>query len=360
MAFEPQQHHDDNGQPMQADQAQQQGGALAASYEQDDGDYEYDEPKKRSSLLMVVGALSAAIVVGGGAAYVYQRMLGGNGAQIAAPLIKGDPNPSKTKPADAGGKQFAHTGSKVMGRVNDGSAPPEGSGDVDASGARRVTTLPVGRDGSIAAPAPIAPVTPAVAVPGLTIVDGFGRPPQAPIAPPQPPQQAAAPVIVQPPPSAPAKPVMIARAAPTTAVIPAAPAVSDVAEEAPAAPVAPKVVKKPPSLPKKKVVDAFGATTGAVATAPASTGGSGFVPVLVSIPAAGKTNADALAQFADMRARYAGVLDGREPVIKEIDRGDKGLYYRVMAGPPGSKEQANALCEQLKAQGHKDCWVSGY
>lgn len=91
--------------------------------------------------------------------------------------------------------------------------------------------------------------------------------------------------------------------------------------------------------------------------------GHGYLPVLLSIPAAGKASADALAQYAEIRARYPGVLDGREPVLKEIDRGDKGVYYRVMAGPPGSKEQAYALCEQLKAQGYKDCWVfsvSGY
>lgn len=84
-----------------------------------------------------------------------------------------------------------------------------------------------------------------------------------------------------------------------------------------------------------------------------------YYPVLFTLPAAGKTPADALGVFADIRSRYQTILEGREPIIKEVDLGERGFFYRVLAGPPNSKEQAVAICEQLKAQGYKDCWIHG-
>ncbi len=77
------------------------------------------------------------------------------------PVVRGDTAPSKTTPADPGGKQFAHTDSKIMGRLGEGCARQRAAAaspdsDVDTNGARKVQTLVVGRDGSIAPP----PATP--------------------------------------------------------------------------------------------------------------------------------------------------------------------------------------------------------
>jgi hypothetical protein len=360
----------------------------AGEYEQgqdgeDDEQYDYDEPKKRSSIFMVAGALVAAVVVGSGLAFVYQKFGPAPGTQTAA-VIKSDGAPAKVKPAEPGGKQFANSDSKVMGRLTENGVPittsstGAGSGDTDPGAPRKVSTIAVGRDGSLAAPAPAsaeppaaAPAQPTVAVPGLTIVDGFGgrQPPprpvtatvSAPVAA-APPQQ---PVVVTPPPVATVKPVVTAKAA-----VPAATDAidADVGLGAPEAAAAP--APKKPAVAKKKVVDAYGAAastvtaagTPAASPAPAvtSTGGNGYIPVLASVPMSAKSRMDALKQFADMQQKYASVLGDKTPDVQEANLGEKGTYHRLLAGPPGSREQASQICSQLKAAGYAGCWVTAY
>ncbi len=344
-----------------------QPGALDAG-PHDDADHEdYEdeeeaEPKRRGSLLMVAGALTAAVIVGGGLAYGYQKFMGKPVAEIAT--IKNQGQPAKAKPAEAGGKQFSHTDSKVMGRLTEGGTSSSAAGE-DPNAPRKVVTIPVGRDGALTAPAPETPPPPVaaaapmptapVSVPGMTVVDGFGGRAPIPAARPTPP--AAQPVAVAPPPAPPAaaaKPVVVSRAAPAQD----AAAVDDV----PAAPA------KKAALPKKKVVDAYGAAGSAVpaagaaapvASAPASSG-AGFVAVLASVPATPKSRMDALKQFADMQQKYGGALGDKTPDVQEANLGAKGTYHRLMAGPPGSREQASSVCAQLKAAGYSGCWVTSY
>ncbi len=368
-----------------ADGYEQQAGEYEQAQDGDDEEhYDYEEPKKRSSIFMVAGALVAAVVVGSGLAFVYQKFGPAPATQTAA-VIKSDSAPAKVKPAEPGGKQFANSDSKVMGRLTENGAPittsSTGAGngaDADAGAPRKVSTIAVGRDGSLAAPAPAsaeapaaAAAPPAVAVPGLTIVDGFGgrQPPprtvSTTVTPPAaalPPQH---PVVVTPPPAATVKPVVTARAA-----VPAATDAIDADVTMPGAAEAPPAVKKPAAVPKKKVVDAYGAAASAVTAAgtpPAaaappvtSTGGNGYIPVLASVPVSAKSRMDALKQFADMQQKYANVLGDKTPDVQEANLGEKGTYHRLLAGPPGSKEQASQICSQLKAAGYSGCWVTAY
>jgi hypothetical protein len=90
---------------------------------------------------------------------------------------------------------------------------------------------------------------------------------------------------------------------------------------------------------------------------PAATAtGSGFVPVLSSQ----KSRMDALKAFADMQQKYTDVLAGRAPDVREVDLGQKGVWHRLMLGPPGSREAANNVCIQLKAHGYTGCWITSY
>lgn len=345
----------------------QQGGEFEQAHEveaEDDG-YDYEEPKKRSNLMLVGGALVAAVIVGSGLAFVYQKFMPAGGVQSAA-LVKSDGAPAKVKPAEPGGKQFSHTDSKVMGRLSDNGMPittsSTAAGDADPNGPRKVATIPVGRDGSLAAPMPSptpeGPPQASVSVPGMTIVDGFGNRPRqgaAVAAIPAPPQQ---PVVVTPPATTSVKPVVTARAAPaaTASATDADLSIGDT-PDAPAAPV------KKAVTPKKKVVDAYGAAGTPPAAAPvttASTGGSGFIPVLASVPASGKSRMEALKQFADMQQKYGAVLSDKTPDVQEANLGEKGTYHRLLAGPPGSREQATQVCGQLKAAGYNGCWVTAY
>jgi hypothetical protein len=89
-----------------------------------------------------------------------------------------------------------------------------------------------------------------------------------------------------------------------------------------------------------------------LASAPA-TGGSGGYLVQVSSQ---RSEADAQASYRNIQARYSSVLGGHPHLVRRADLGSRGVYYRAMVGPFGSRDQAIALCSSLKAAGG-DCVV---
>jgi SPOR domain len=331
------------------------------SGDHEDSDYEVEEPRRGYRGVAIVAALVAAIVSGGGLAYAYKTFVD-PGSKTAAPVVKADNRPAKTLPADPGGKQFAHQDSKLMGRLgeegSDTAAPQPSnppSSESAASGVRKVSTVVVGRDGSIAAPAAEAPPRlppPTVEVPGMMIVDGFGgrgsvatsSPRRAIELVPQPPVAAqAAPSA---PPPTPIRPQVITKVKAT-----AAPA--GLGAEAPPAP-APQQKKAQRATP---VANLSAWPPGATTTAPAvKSGSAGYVVVLSSQ----KSRMDALKAFADLQQKYGGVLASKVPDVREADLSARGLgtVYRVMVGPPGPREAANKTCEQLKSAGFTGCWVT--
>ena len=40
--------------------------------------------------------------------------------------------------------------------------------------------------------------------------------------------------------------------------------------------------------------------------------------------------------------------------------GDRGGWYRVLIGPPGSREAATSVCSHLNTAGHSGRWVAAY
>ena len=331
----------------------QQGYAPQAGYEQQphdghepldqeaaDQDFAYDEEpaqeKRRGPRLMVVaGALVGAILIGGGLAKGYQMLGSGGKDGDTPPLVRADKSDIKTKPVNAGGKAIENTDKKFLNRLetaNGGSSvagapdvvvPPAAVSDPDAP--RKVPTMVVSRDGTITPQIPAAAPAPS-GVPGM-VVDGLAPAP-APL-----------------------------RNTPVTAE----PAPTPVVRQAP---VAPKVVDLPlpkvkadgvtPPAPKKKVAVRDDLKAGSATTTAAASGG-GYVVALVST----KTKDEALKTFANLHQTYADLQD-KVPDVREIDRGEKGVFHRLIAGPPSSKEAATELCKKLKAQGFKDCWVTPY
>lgn len=330
------------------------GGELDQGYVDEEAqDYEQEEPSRFGRPMMIAAVLAGAIMLGGGSMYAYKALFGGPHAGDP-PVVKSASQPSKVKPENGGGKQFAHTDSKVMGRLGDGSDASEGP---DANGTRKVSTLVVGRDGSIqvpqAEPASAAgPVTAPIRVPGLTVVDGLGTSRQP--EPTSPPRQqvaeledraaAVAPKVVNSQTQKPA-PIKVTPPAETTGSI------ESEFETALAEPAAAPPAAKP-KRPKPAEADA-GSTS-------VATTGSGFVAVLASVPRSDSSRMDALKQFADMQQKYGTVLSGKTPDVAEANLGAKGNYHRLVVGPPGSREQASSLCSQLKSQGYTNCWVTSY
>lgn len=39
---------------------------------------------------------------------------------------------------------------------------------------------------------------------------------------------------------------------------------------------------------------------------------------------------------------------------------NKGTYFRLILGPPASRESARDVCTKLDAAGFKGCWALGY
>jgi cell division septation protein DedD len=91
------------------------------------------------------------------------------------------------------------------------------------------------------------------------------------------------------------------------------------------------------------------ATNTPVQTAPSSGGGGGY---LVQVSSQ-KNEAEAQASYRVLQGKYPSVLGSRSPVIKRADLGDKGVYYRAMVGPFGSREEALQLCGSLETAGGK-------
>lgn len=354
--------YDDPYRPHEADPYGASGEAPADQHGEGEyyGDDYADEPEPRRGprAIVVVSALIGAIVLGGGLAYGYKSLTNGGREGGKLPILRADGAPVKAQPTEPGGKQVAHTDKKFLNRLTDDSgAPRTGPGPVPVSilpptperepsvaegGPRRVPTMVVGRDGSIApsgSGADHAPPPRVTGVPGM-VVDGLSpRHPAPPLREaPAPARSIAAAAEEAPPQAAPRRvavaPPVVASEAPSAAV-------------APAPPRAAAEPKRP--LPRQA------ARTEAPAATSASTG-AGYVAVLSSR----QSHMDALKSFADIQQKYASVLQGRTPDVRQANLGEKGIWYRVVVGPPGSRDAANKVCGQLKSQGYSGCWTMPY
>jgi hypothetical protein len=303
---------------------------------------------------VLVGSLIGAIVAGGALAIAYKKLLSDPSTAGRTPVVVTVKAPVKTKPADPGGREVPHQDNKFLNKLGDPlPAPtpsaPAATGDADGS-PRRVALIPIGPG----APA-VAPPPPAIpAVPGLILQDA-PRPVPPPAAAP-PPAVPAPPAAAAPPPAAaptlPPARAATAVVAPRPAPPPPAPVVATPSPPTPlprtaavtpppAAPAAaPTAV--PPREPKKPIPREKTTTTGWVVVA-----------------ASRKTPPEAAAALAEMKQKHGEALGDKTLAVVEANLADKGLWYRVIAGPPSSKESADEVCTKLKAQ-NVGCWTMRY
>jgi len=359
----------------------QQGFSEPEDFDDNVGDEE-EEPRRFHRGMLIAAALVGAIGIGGALAYTYKTFVATSSTR--APLIKAaDFGPNKVRPDASDGKTFAHTDKKLLNRLGEDTGQPrsaaqapaaaadasdERAGD-DPSAPRKVRVIPINPAGqapaAVTAQVPPPRTTgPMVLVPGLA-VDNLGPPPAAPAQPPSaariqlPPQQppAQAPAKAAQPQQPPLKVVSAGTAAPQAPAVPAAPAAK--AAPAVAEPAAPpkKTAAIPANPPVKKPVPRA-KDADAAARPPSATGTSGYVAVLSSQ----KTRMDALKAFADMQQKYGDVLGSKTPDVQEADLSARGLgtMYRLVVGPPGSRDAASGICSKLKTAGYNGCWVTAY
>lgn len=193
-------------------------------------------------------------------------------------------------------------------------------------------------------------------------------PPPAPVAPPEAPDAEAAPADEAGPPAA-AAPTAADQAsgseeagAPNPLAVPAMPVESVPVEEVPAekkAPAGTAVAESdgtppaPPSPPARQDAAATAAPNPAPAERPAAA--EGAAPQLAQASgafriqlAAFRTADDAEAAWTALRGRHPELLEPLKLTIVRADLGDKGIFYRVQAGPLADRAAAQSLCSRLQ------------
>jgi cell division septation protein DedD len=80
-----------------------------------------------------------------------------------------------------------------------------------------------------------------------------------------------------------------------------------------------------------------------------SVSGGGFAVQVTSE----RNESNARAALQALLQKYPNQLSGRQPIIRRVDLGAKGIYYRVLVAPFASAEEAAGLCGKLKAAGRQ-------
>jgi SPOR domain len=322
------------------------------AYQDEFGDSAEEPVKKRGGGMMTVVVVLALAVLGTGAAFAYRTYVG-SPRSGDVPVIKADPSPTKVVPTSADGA------GKVPDRMtaNDGTEKivprEEAPVDVNAKSGPRVVLQPMNPGApppamtGTASPAPLPAAAPTAAGPATEPrkIKTFAVPPD------QANGAAALPSPVPPAAPPPAKPAPAARtAAPAVTRSPSPATAANASANAPLS-LSPQAAQTPPAAePRTRVA----AVTPAPAAAPAPAGGGGGYVVQVSSQ---KSEADAHASYRVLQGKYPSVLGSQSVLVKRVDLGEKGTYYRAFAGPFSSADQAAQVCSSLKAAGGPQCLV---
>ncbi len=329
---------------------------------------DYGAPQKRGRKKLFAALLlsAAAVVVGG--AYGYKTFLGGKGGGVP-PLIKAEMTPSKEVPANPGGKQFPHGeksiyerltpdgrtqvasaapaaasvspafttsasasngggGSSLEDRIDEALKRAQGTGDAPSGAPARggseqptvVRSESYGPDGRRLDSRPV--ITPNIVnVDSGSLPYPFGNGPAGASA-----QPGSAP-LRQAPAAAPVQPQF----ATATAPAPRAAPVRTAAHTPAPAPVEPSAAVAVPAPAGSFYVS--------LKSAPDEKGIQRDLPALTE--------------------KYKDVLGDVQLTTKIADLGSKGVTYRAVAGPLGTKQEAMDLCTKIKGVGgDKACFVT--
>ncbi len=321
----------------------------------DDIEYaEYDDgqPPRRRMGVIAVAAVFALAIVGTAGAFGYRAMFGSSGSKNPPPVIKAETAPSKITPsATAEPKQTKLSYDRVGARSDSEKLVSREEQPVAIQPKPDSAMAPMGPQTAALQPALGSGVVGSEPKKIHTIAihpDGSAGAKPVAVAPPPPPPAATAHAAK---PAAPATrtvsaPMPEPRHAASRAVASAAHNNSGPLSLSPNA----RVPARPAARPAQT---ASTAPAQAVAPPPAaSAGGHGYAVQL----SAQRSEAEAQSSFRSMQAKYPSQLGGQKLVIRKVDLGTKGTYYRTLVGPFGSQNAAVELCTKLKAAGGK-CFI---
>ena len=330
-------------------------------------DHGYQEPRRSASrtALVAVMAVFALVVVGSAGAFGYRAMFGGSVLPTLPPIIKASSGPNKIAldpqaSAAAGNGQAVGTTGSTENLVSREEQPV--AIEAPKAAPRVVATIPVVGNGQNSMPAGIAGMPGTAAQNGPNRVASADPPWPAPPAAPAAATPAAGPATQ--PAQASSEPKKIRTVtirSDQTSAVPDAATSSTTAAGAARAPsraaTAPKggngaapmsivpgqgdAAAPPAAAPRVRTA----VTSTAPSAAPASGGGS-YVQVTSR-----RTEGEAQAEFRALQGKFPDQLNGREPIIRRADLGEKGTFFRAYVGPFASPEEAAQLCSGLKAAG---------
>jgi hypothetical protein len=311
-----------------------------------DDDEAYDDPprsRRRGGLLTAVTLIGCAMI-GTAGAYGYRTYYGAPNSNRVPPVISADTTPTKVVSAAEG-----PTGKSIQDRVRDTTERviPREEEPVELrtpSSSSRVNPTSPGApqsgssSGGSNAFAPQSGNGSDSKRVRTLIIRPDGEPPSREPAGREPTSRTAS--NNTPPPSAtPPRPAPAPKAVPPRNTGPIS-----LDPQEPAAPPAPR---------ERTAVVAPPATTQSLQPpaprAPAATEGtaSGYAVQLSSQ----RSEAEAQASYRSLQSKFPDQLSDRSVMIRRVDLGAKGIYFRALIGPFASSDEASQLCSELKAAG---------
>ncbi len=288
------------------------------------------------SLSVVIGVVLGVIVAGGAGWYLFR----GSGVTFTpgeVGFIKAEPAPYKVKPDNPGGMQVDNQDKLVYDRVAKGNAPNRVENLLPPVEEPKAPPMkqPEPAPAPAAAPAPTAPTpvqTATAPAPEPAKVEPKPEPVKEAAKPAEPPKEVAPKEVARETPKAPAPDPLAAAVAAATGGRPSA-----------TGPVEAPKPEAPKAEPAKPVQTATAMPAPTTPAASAASAGSGFQIQLASV----LSEQAAMAEWKRISGRNKDLLAGLAPAVTKADLGDKGVFYRLRAGPLADKAAADAMCSSL-------------
>ncbi len=294
---------------------------------------------------LIAGVVIGVAAVAGIGWYLWTSgaLGGGSSADGVLQLVKANPDPYKVKPENPGGMQVENQDKLVYDRVAKGEAPPRVENLLPAPEEPKAPPKPVAPPAESAKPEPAPPVETAKAEPPPA---ESAKPVET--AKPEPPKEVAKAEPAKPAPPAKAEQDDLASlvAAATggreaaTGPINTKPGAAPVAE-APAPQT--QVAAAPPVAPAAPAAAA--AVTAPPAVAPAAMAGAFQIQL-----ASARSEQGAMGEWNRIVGKNKDALAGLTPNVARVDLGEKGVFFRLRAGPLKDKAAADTVCSALGAQ----------
>jgi SPOR domain len=316
----------------------------------DDSDFYDDVAPRRRLGILAIAAVFALAVIGTAGAFGYRALFGSSDHSGPPPVIKADATPSKIVPATT--SKDAKSGKLIYDRVNNGGQNEKlvsrEEAPVDIKDKPVGTVLPQNQND--ATPDAIQPMLGSGVI-GVepkkvhTIAIHPDQPASAASSAPTP-APALEPARAKPAAAVPPPQTAVEPATHRTVVARAEPVHHEAVPSNAPLSLNPNAVETPARPTQHVMHTAQVMQPTQIAPPRAAPAGSGYAVQIVSR----HSEADAQASFHSLQAKYPQELGGHTPMIRRVDLGAKGVYYRAMVGPM-SGEQASHLCSSLKAAG---------